>query len=114
MIVGMQATADMAVRKEATPQDASSFLAMVFEKTGQHLDIFQSLSDFVEGVKTHQGAPPSRTCRVAPLDPCLMHITAFDLPHIWEELRNEGVCFCAQIGSCRRQSVGASRSSACK
>ena len=54
---GMQGTADMAVRREATPQDASSFLARVFQKAGAHLDIFQSLSDFVEGVATHQGTP---------------------------------------------------------
>ena len=54
---GMQGIADMAVRREATPQDASSFLARVFEKAGHHLDIFQSLSDFVEGVATHQGVP---------------------------------------------------------
>ncbi|CAK0786938.1 hypothetical protein CVIRNUC_010152 [Coccomyxa viridis] len=53
----MQGTADMAVRREATPQDASSFLARVFEKAGHHLDLFQSLSDFVGGVANHQGAP---------------------------------------------------------
>ena len=60
---GMQGIADMAVRREATPQDASSFLDRVFQKAGTHLDIFQSLSDFVEGVSTHQGKPliPDRT-----------------------------------------------------
>ena len=57
----MQGTADMAVRREATPQGASSFLARVFEKAGHHLDIFQSLSDFVEGVATHQGAHSFQT-----------------------------------------------------
>ena len=66
----------MAVKREATPQGASSFLAAVFEQTEHHLDIFQSLSDFVEGVKTHQGAPSSKqrcacsACGLCPIRSC--------------------------------------------
>ncbi len=54
---GMQVVTNMAMGREATPQDANSFLAKVFDSTSQHLDSFQQLSTLFEGLVSHQGIP---------------------------------------------------------
>ena len=50
----------MVVKREATPEDASSFLSEVFQQTDNHLNMFQSLQTFAQGIASQQGKP---TCR---------------------------------------------------
>ena len=45
----------MVLKREATPEDASSFLSDVFQQTDQHLNSFQSLTTLAEGIATGQG-----------------------------------------------------------
>ena len=56
----MQVTADLILRREATPQDAALFLAKVFDHTEQHLYAFQKVSQLVEGFVSQQGR--EQTC----------------------------------------------------
>ena len=58
---GMQVTADLILKREATSQDAASFLAKVFEHTEQHLNGFQKMSQLVEGFVRQQGGERSCT-----------------------------------------------------
>ncbi len=51
----MQVVASMVLAREATPQDASSFLTEVLQKTGLHLDLFKRLLDFAKGLTAKQG-----------------------------------------------------------
>lgn len=61
---GIHVAADIVLRREATPQDASSFLSEVFTQTGHQLDAFQSLCTLAEGIATGQGAAEHLQCRV--------------------------------------------------
>ena len=54
-ITGMQQAADMVLRREATPQDAHSFLSDVFTQTEHHLDSYGSLMTLAEGIASGQG-----------------------------------------------------------
>ena len=54
-LAGMDVTANMVVKREATPEDASSFLSDVFQQTDNHLNIFQSLQTLAEGIASQQG-----------------------------------------------------------
>ncbi|CAL5221153.1 g3292 [Coccomyxa viridis] len=51
----IQVIANMATGNEASPQEANSFLAKVFQSSGQHLDAFQQLTAFFEGIINQQG-----------------------------------------------------------
>ena len=51
----MQVTADLIIKREATPQDAASFLAKVFDHTEQHLNGFQKMTQLFEGIVRQQG-----------------------------------------------------------
>jgi hypothetical protein len=45
----------MVTGREASPQDAQSFLSIVFQSTDQHLDSFQQLTTLFEGIVNQQG-----------------------------------------------------------
>ena len=75
--------ANMVTGREASPQDAHSFLSKVFQSTDQHLDAFQQLSAFFEGVVKQQGdwAQASR----ADHSVSRIVLEALLLPHFWQE-----------------------------
>ena len=52
---GIQVVANMVTGREASPQDAHSFLSEVFQSTGQHLESFQQLTTLFEGIVKQQG-----------------------------------------------------------
>jgi hypothetical protein len=59
----MQVTADLILKREATPQDAASFLAKVFDHTEQHLNGFQKMTQLFEGIVRQQGKEGACTPR---------------------------------------------------
>lgn len=54
-LAGMGIAANMVLKREAKPEDASSFLSDVFQQTDQHLNAFQSLTTLAEGIASQQG-----------------------------------------------------------
>ncbi len=52
---GIQVVANMVTGRGASPQEANSFLSKVFQSTDQHLDAFQQLTTFFEGIINQQG-----------------------------------------------------------
>ncbi|CAL5229145.1 g12419 [Coccomyxa viridis] len=52
----MGITANMVMKREATPEDAGTFLSDVFQQTDKHLDMFQSLQSLAAGIVNQQGA----------------------------------------------------------
>ncbi len=45
----------MVMKREATPEDAGTFLSDVFQQTDKHLDMFQSLQSLAAGIVNQQG-----------------------------------------------------------